>query len=262
MPEDKLIWSEEFTQGEGSAPNPEIWGRDLGDGTSHGIPGWGNNELQVYTSENAYVNAEGHLELEARRITDNSAGDAYYGPVQWTSARLVTKNKLHFQYGRLVIRAMVPAGVGLWPAFWMLGDTMDAEGWPLAGEIDIMEWVGKAPLEALGTLHGPGYFGDNGCGGKLIFDESLAGQWHEFSINWKPGSISWFVDDKEYFSATPESVSPNQWVYDHPFYVLLNLAVGGNLGGPLSPDLPDSNKLLVDYIRFYEFEGHGKVFEI
>jgi beta-glucanase (GH16 family) len=154
---------------------------------------------------------------------------------------------------------MVPAGVGLWPAFWMLGDTMDVEGWPLAGEIDIMEWVGKAPLEALGTLHGPGYFGDHGCGGKLIFDESLAGQWHEFSINWKPGSISWFVDGKEYFSATPESVSPNQWVYDHPFYVLLNLAVGGNLGGPLSPDLPDSNKLLVDYIRFYEFEGFGTV---
>ena len=259
MSEQKLLWSEEFNQGTGSSPNPEIWGRDLGDGTSHGIPGWGNNELQVYTDQNAFVNEEGHLELEARKITDGSEGTAYYGPVQWTSARLVTKNKLHFLYGRIVIRAKVPAGVGLWPAFWMLGDSMDSLGWPLAGEIDIMEWVGKAPLEALGTLHGPGYFGDNGCGGKLVFDESLAGQWHEFSINWKPGQISWFVDEKEYFSATPESVSPNEWVYDHPFYLLLNMAVGGNLGGPVDPELPDSNKLLVDFIRLYEYEGYGQI---
>ena len=259
MSEQKLLWSEEFNQGTGSAPNPEIWGRDLGDGTSHGIPGWGNNELQVYTDQNAFVNEEGHLELEARKITDGSEGTAYYGPVQWTSARLVTKNKLHFLYGRIVIRAKVPAGVGLWPAFWMLGDSMDSLGWPLAGEIDIMEWVGKAPLEALGTLHGPGYFGDNGCGGKLVFEESLAGQWHEFSINWKPGQISWFVDEKEYFSATPESVSPNEWVYDHPFYLLLNMAVGGNLGGPVDPELPDSNKLLVDFIRLYEYEGYGQI---
>jgi beta-glucanase (GH16 family) len=125
-----------------------------------------------------------------------------------------------------------------------------------------MEWVGKAPLEALGTLHGPGYFGDNGCGGKLVFDQTLAGEWHEFSISWKPGQISWFVDDKEYFSATPESVAPNKWVYDHPFYILLNLAVGGNLGGPLDPELPESNKLLVEYIRFYEYEGFGELFEI
>ena len=169
MPEDKLLWSEEFTQGEGYAPNPEIWGRDLGDGTSHGIPGWGNNELQVYTSENAFVNAEGHLELEARRITDNSAGDAYYGPVEWTSARLVTKNKLHFQYGRLVIRAMVPAGVGLWPAFWMLGDTMDVEGWPLAGEIDIMEVVGGFETDntVLGTVHWDNNNSHAEYGGKL-----------------------------------------------------------------------------------------------
>jgi beta-glucanase (GH16 family) len=144
----------------------------------------------------------------------------------------------------------------------MLGDSMDSQGWPLAGEIDIMEWVGKAPLEALGTLHGPGYFGDNGCGGKLVFDESLAGQWHEFSITWKPGEISWFVDDKMYFSATPDSVAPNEWVYEHPFYLLLNMAVGGNLGGPLDPNLPETNTLLVDYIRIYEFDGHGQVFNI
>ena len=259
MSEEKLLWSEEFNLGAGSAPNPEIWGRDIGDGTSHGIPGWWNNELQVYTDQNAFINADGHLELEAKKVTDGSQGTAYYGPVQWTSARLVTKNKLHFFYGRIVIRAKVPAGVGLWPAFWMLGDTMDSQGWPLAGEIDIMEWVGKAPLEALGTLHGPGYFGDHGCGGKLVFEESLAGQWHEFSINWKPGQISWFVDNKEYFSATPDSVSPNEWVYDHPFYLLLNMAVGGNLGGPLDPNLPESNKLVVDYIRLYEYEGFGEL---
>lgn len=260
MSEPKLIWSEEFSSG--SQPNPEVWGRDLGDGTSHGIPGWGNNELQVYTERNTALNAAGHLEIEARKIIDGSEGDAYYGPVQWTSARLVTKNKLHVKYGRISVRAKVPAGVGLWPAFWMLGDTMESEGWPLAGEIDIMEWVGKAPLEALGTLHGPGYFGDHGCGGKLSFEDSLAKDWHEFSIEWKPGEISWFLDEKKYFTATPESVAPNQWVYDHPFYLLLNLAVGGNLGGPLAADLPDSNLLLVDYIRVHEFEGFGEVIKL
>ena len=259
MSDAKLLWSEEFNQEAGSAPNPAIWGRDTGDGSSYGIPGWGNNELQVYTEENAFVNELGHLELEAKQITDSSAGDAYYGPVQWTSARLVTKNKLHIKYGRIVVRAKVPAGVGLWPAFWMLGDSMDQEGWPLAGEIDIMEWVGKAPLEALGTLHGPGYFGDHGYGGKTELAAPASDDWHEFSINWKPNEISWFVDETEYFKATPESVAPNQWVYEHPFYLLLNLAVGGNLGGPIADDLPSSNKLHVDYIRVYQLEGHGEI---
>ena len=259
MNEAKLLWSEEFDLGAGSAPNPEIWGRDLGDGTNYGIPGWGNNELQVYTDKNAYINARGELEIEAERITDGSAGVAYYGPVQWTSARLVTKNKLHVQYGQIVISAKVPAGKGLWPAFWMLGCRMDEQGWPLAGEIDIMEWVGKAPLEALGTLHGPGYFGDHGCGGKHVAEVPFSDDWHDFGISWKPGEISWQVDGQTYFTATPECVAPNQWVYDQPFYMLLNLAVGGNLGGPLAEDLPDSNKLLVSSIRIYEYEGHGQV---
>ena len=259
MSESKLLWSDEFNLAKGEAPNPEIWGRNLGDGTEYAIPGWGNNELQVYTDQNAFGNGSGHLEIEASAVTDGSAGDAYYGPAQWTSARLVTKNKLHVHYGRIAIRAKVPAGKGLWPAFWMLGQEMDSQGWPLAGEIDIMEGVGKAPLEALGTLHGPGYFGDDGCGGKLNFDAPLSDDWHEFSITWKPGEISWFVDETKYFTATPESVAPNQWVYDQPFYMLLNLAVGGNLGGPLAEDLPESNKLVVDYIRIYEFEGFGEV---
>jgi beta-glucanase (GH16 family) len=172
---------------------------------------------------------------------------------------LVTKNKLHVKYGRIAVKAKVPAGAGLWPAFWMLGEPMDSQGWPLAGEIDIMEWVGKKPLEALGTLHGPGYFGDNGCGGKLTADAPFSDEWHEFSITWKPNEITWFVDDQEYFKATPDSVAPNQWVYEHPYYILLNLAVGGNLGGPLAADLPASNKLLVEYVRIYEFEGYGEI---
>jgi beta-glucanase (GH16 family) len=255
----KLLWAEEFNQTEGSAPNPEIWGRNIGDGSSYGIPGWGNNELQVYTEANAFVNAKGFLEIEARKISDGSAGDAYYGPAQWTSARLVTKDKLQVQYGQIVIKAKVPQGKGLWPAFWMLGCRMDEQGWPLAGEIDIMEWVGKKPLEALGTLHGPGYFGDNGCGGKLIATKDFSEDWHEFGISWKPDQISWQVDGETYFTATPDSVSPNQWVFNQPFYFLLNLAVGGNLGGPLDPELPDSNKLLVEYIRVYEYEGFGQV---
>lgn len=259
MDNEKLIWAEEWDQAPGSYPNPDIWGWDLGDGSSYGIPGWGNNELQVYTNENAKINSNKELEVMSCRITDGSAGDAYYGPVQWTSSRLVTKNKLEVQYGRIVIRAKVPAGRGLWPAFWMLGARMDEQGWPLAGEIDIMEWVGKAPLEALGTLHGPGYFGDHGCGGKVISERPLSDDWHEFGICWKPGEISWQLDGATYFTATPESVAPNSWVYDQPFYMLLNLAVGGNLGGPLEESLPDCNKLIVASIRIYEYEGFGAV---
>jgi len=207
----RLIWSEEFNLPAGSAPNPETWARDLGDGSSYGIPGWGNNELQVYTEENAFINEFGQLELEAREITDGSAGDAYYGPIQWTSARLVTKN--------------------------------------------------KAPLEALGTLHGPGYFGDHGCGGKKISTVDLSEDWHEFGICWKPDQISWQLDGETYFVAKNTDVAPSQWVYNQPFSMLLNLAVGGNLGGELAPDLSASNKLLVDYIRVHEFEGFGKVFQ-
>lgn len=257
-----LLWSEEFSLPAGSAPNEKIWERDLGDGADYGIPGWGNNELQVYTQKNAFTNAFNQLELEAKQVSDGSEGDAYYGPAAWSSARLVTKHTLQVQYGHIVIRAKVPAGVGLWPAFWMLGARMDEQGWPLAGEIDIMEYVGKAPNEALGTLHGPGYFGDHGCGGKLNSTEPLADDWHEFGIYWKPGQISWHVDDIVYFTATPESVAPNAWVYDQKFYFLLNMAVGGNLGGPLADDLPASNKLLVDYIRVFEHEGFGEVFHI
>ena len=125
-----------------------------------------------------------------------------------------------------------------------------------------MEWVGRKPLEALGTLHGPGYFGDHGCGGSLIASEPFSNDWHEFSICWKPGQISWQVDGETYFTATAKDVEPNAWVYDQPFYLLLNLAVGGNLGGELDPDLPASNKLLVDYVRVYVFEGFGEVFRV
>lgn len=259
--EKKLIWAQEFDLPAGSAPDTSIWARDLGDGSDYGIPGWGNTELQVYTIQNAFVNSKSQLEVEAKRVFDGSAGDAYYGPAQWTSARLVTKNKVYFQYGQIEIRTKVPRGKGLWPAFWMLGEQMDSQGWPLAGEIDIMEWVGKAPFEALGTLHGPGYFGDHGCGGKKISDVDLSDDWHVYGICWKPGYISWQLDGETYFEAKPEDVAPNQWVYDQPFSMLLNVAVGGNLGGELDPALPDSNKLLVDYIRVYEFEGFGKVIQ-
>jgi beta-glucanase (GH16 family) len=235
--------------------------RDLGDGSAKGIPGWGNQELQIYTEGNALVNTDGILELEAKRVIEEGlSGEAYYGSTEWTSARLVTKGKALFQYGEIVIRAKVPAGVGIWPAFWMLGEKIDDEGWPLAGEIDIMEWVGREPHEALGTLHGPGYFGSRGCGGKLVAAQPFSDDWHEFGIYWKPDQISWHVDGDIYFISTPQSVKPNDWVFNQPFSMILNMAVGGNLGGPLAPDLPDSVKLLVEWIRVYEFEGYGQVF--
>jgi beta-glucanase (GH16 family) len=259
MTHSQLLFSQEFLGASGDLPESKYWSFERGDGTDYGIPGWGNNELQVYTDQNAHMDGEGHLVIEARAIPEGEGEPTYYGPAQWSSSRMVTKNKIHFKYGRIVVRAKVPAGVGLWPAFWALGDTIDTEKWPLTGEIDIMEWVGKAPLEALGTLHGPGYFGDHGCGNKIVLEAPLSDDFHEFAIDWKPGEIAWFVDGVEYHRATPASVAPNAWVYDHPFYLLLNLAVGGNLGGPLGDDIAEVNQLVVDFIRVYKFEGHGEI---
>jgi beta-glucanase (GH16 family) len=123
-----------------------------------------------------------------------------------------------------------------------------------------MEWIGKKPHEALGTLHGPGYSGGHGCSGRLAADKPLSDDWHEFSITWKPEEITWFLDDRQYFQAKPQSVAPKQWVFDRPFYLLLNLAVGGKHPGPPAEDLAAStHKLQVQYIRIYEFDGFGEV---
>ena len=151
-----LVWGDEFDEPAGTPPNPDHWGYGHGDGTAESIAGWGNNELEYYTelAENAATDGAGNLVITAR-VADPGL-DCYYGPCKYTSARLLTSGKYVLQYGRVEARIKVPSGVGLWPAFWMLGTNIGSVGWPASGEIDVMENVGRQPKKLYGTLHGPG----------------------------------------------------------------------------------------------------------
>lgn len=245
-----LLWSDEFEGAAGAPPNPENWTHETGGG------GWGNGELQYYTdsTENAALDGEGNLVITAREIDGAAAGlQCWYGPCTHTSARLITAHKQTFQYGRIETRLRVPQGGGIWPAVWMLGTDITEVGWPQSGEIDIMEFVGSSPTEVFGTLHGPGYSGGQSFGGTRDLGAPVPADWHEFAVEWSADRIVWFVDGSEYHRATPPDVAPNEWVFDHAFFLLTNVAIGGNFGGPLGADLQFPQTLTLDYIRVYEY---------
>ncbi len=247
-----LAWGDEFDEPAGSPPNPAHWGYALGDGTAESVAGWGNNELETYTDDpaNAATDGNGNLVITAR-VADPGI-DCYYGPCKYTSARLLTREKYELAYGRIEARVKVPSGTGLWPAFWMLGTNIGSVGWPDCGEIDVMENVGRQPNKLYGTLHGPGYSGSNGYGSTTDLPAPVADDFHVFAVDWQRDRIVWTVDGAEYHTASPADVAPNDWVYNHEFYLLLNLAVGGNFGGPVSPDTVFPASMLVDYVRVYQ----------
>jgi beta-glucanase (GH16 family) len=254
-----LTWAEEFDAGIGQQPSAQRWNSDLGDGCAHGIPGWGNNEREYYRAENGAHDGESNLLISARRMPTDNPYQCYYGtPAEWTSGKFTTFGKVHFRYGHIEARIKFPTGVGTWPAFWMLGtDLMDA-GWPQCGEIDIAEGKGAEPSWLFGTLHGPGYCGDEGRG--LVFDSGLAlgDEFHTFAIDWLPGSIAWSLDGREYSRLTSADIAPNEWVFDHDFYIVVNLAMGGNFTGPIDDDL-QSASMVLDFIRHYSIDGVGSV---
>ena len=242
MSERRLVWSDEFDGPAGTPPDPAVWSHELGDGSAKGIPGWGNDELQHYTAEpaNAALDGHGSLVLTARR---NASG--------YSSARLVTKDRLTVGYGRVEARIRVPRGVGVWPAFWALGAGIDALGWPGAGEIDVMEHVGREPRRVYGALHGPGYSGEDGYVGSVELADDVAGDFHVFGVDREPGLIVWSLDGAPYLRATPEDLAPAPWVFEEPFYLLLNLAVGGTFGGPVGAETSFPQAMHVDYVRVY-----------
>lgn len=250
-----LVWSDEFDGPAGAPPDPGTWGFDLGDGSAFGLVGWGNNERQTYTDspDNAALDGQGNLVLTVRRADGSST--CYYGPCEYTSARLLTKDRREFEYGRIEVRFKVPAGFGLWPAIWLLGTNIDEVSWPQSGEIDVMEFVGRRPNEILGTIHGPGYSGSSGPSQTLDLGTPVPDDFHTAAIEWWPGHIAWFLDGAKYHETGPADVAPNEWVFDHPFYLLLNVAVGGNLGGPVSSELELPASMVVDYVRLYREEG-------
>lgn len=247
-PADVLVWSDEFDGPAGAPPNPSSWTHEIGGG------GWGNEELQYYTdrTDNASLDGAGNLVITLREADPSTGLQCWYGPCTYTSARLVSAQKREFQYGRVEARAMLPQEAGVWPAVWMLGADLPDVGWPQSGEIDVMEFVGHSPHEVFGTAHGPGYSGGEAVGGVHDFGYPVAGSWHEFAVEWTPGRIVWEVDGIPYHEATPESVAPNEWVFDHPFFLILNMAVGGNFGGPIDEDVSLPQALTLDYVRVYE----------
>jgi len=251
----KLVWSDEFNGPAGAQPDPKNWNYDLGGG------GWGNGEAEVYTNapNNVFQDGKGHLVIRAIR---DSSGN-------YTSARLQTgapgasteTADLSWQYGRIEARIKLPFGQGVWPAFWMLGENIGAAGWPQCGEVDIMENFGTFNNNVSinnGTAHGPGYSGDSGIGEPytLPFGEKVADDYHVYAIEWSKNSVVWFVDGASYHTVTPASIpAGDQWVFNQPFFLLLNLAIGGSstfLGTP-DPHAPfQPQDLLVDYVRVYQ----------
>jgi beta-glucanase (GH16 family) len=236
-----LTWQDEFG---GATIDPANWAFDIGGG------GWGNNEWEYYTDrpENARVEG-GMLIIEARAEK--------YLTRKYTSARLKTQDLHAFTYGRIEARMQLPFGKGIWPAFWMLGTDIGQAGWPACGEIDIMEHIGREPARVYGTVHGPGYSGGNGVGGyATAADGTLSDSFHTYAIEWDPGEIRWYVDEEEYFSVSPADLS-GEWVYDHPFFIILNLAVGGNWPGYPDETTSFPQFLRVDYVRVYQLPGQA-----
>ncbi len=250
----ELAWSDEFDEPAGSPPNPANWAYEIGDTTPDGKNGWGNEELQYYTDDPANAATDGAGNLVITLDEADGSQECYYGPCEFESARLLTQNKAEFAYGRIESRLLVPdGGPGLWPAFWSLGTDITYNPWPGAGEIDIMEYVSRIPNEIFGTIHGPGYNGGGSFNG--IYDFSPARvdeQYHTFTVEWEPDLITWYVDGIQYHQATPADVAPNPWVFEKPFFLLLNFAIGGNFGGAIDPDNVYPQEYLVDYIRVYQ----------
>jgi beta-glucanase (GH16 family) len=244
-----LAWSDEFDGPAGAPVDGAKWVADTG-GT-----GWGNREREYYTpgAENAALDGAGRLVITARAERADSPRGCWYGACRYTSARLETRGRFETTYGRFEARMRIPRGQGLWPAFWMLGADIGGVGWPGSGEIDVMENIGREPSVVHGTLHGPGYSGDQGITAQYALPSSaFADDFHVFAVEWIPGQIRWLVDDREYRRTTPADLPGGAtWVFDHPFFLLLNVAVGGAWPGDPDALTTFPQQMLVDYVRVY-----------
>ncbi len=257
----RLVWHDEFDGAAGQSFSSANWTPEIGDGTAQGIPGWGNNELEYYTGDPANASLDGASQLQISVQQAPPGLTCHYGPCLYTSARLISQNKVEIGHGRIETRLKVPAGAGLWPAFWALGSNIGQVGWPSSGEIDIMEHIGRKPTEVFGTLHGPGYSGGSGIGSTYDMGSPVADAYHVFALEWTPERLDWYVDGILFNTVTRADVGTNQWVFDKPFYMILNVAIGGYLGGEVDPQLTFPRTLLVDYIRVYAAPDTAERFE-
>lgn len=262
------VWADEFNGPAGQPPDPSKWAFDTGTRNKLGDQGWGNDELETYCAPdganppgcdphkpNAFLDGNGHLVLRAQRSPEGT----------WTSARITTRGLKDFQYGRIEARIKMPVGTGLWPAFWMLGSNYTHVGWPASGSVTIAENVsqnednnGLGPTMIRSTLHGPHYFGGNG----LWYDYKLPdggriddGKFHTYGMIWSPGMIQFYVDNPAnvfFVRDATDLPEDGKWVFDHPFFLMMDLAVGGNWPGNPNATTPNPADMVVDYVRVYK----------
>ena len=238
----QLVWSDDFNGLAGVTPDATKWKYDIGTGNN----GWGNSELEYYTSRTSNVSLDGNGNLSITAKNEMYAGSAF------TSARIKTSGFFEQAYGRIEARIKTPYGPGVWPAFWMLGSNESSVGWPQCGEIDIMELRGQKPNIISGTVHGPGYSGGASITKSFVLDNARYDvDYHLFAVEWGKDYIDFFVDSTLYQRITPGDVTGN-WVFDHPFYIILNVAVGGNYLGFPTSQTPFPQSMLVDYIKVYK----------
>ncbi len=240
-----VIWADEFDGRAGARPDPTRWNVEVGG------YGWGNQERQFYTPEpaNARLDGQGNLAITARRAS--GPADCWYGPCRYTSARLTTERRFAPTYGRVAARIQVPRGRGLWPAFWMLGANIRTAGYPACGEVDIMELVGSEPGTVSSSVHGPGYTMAGLTKPYTLPDgRRFTDGFHEFAVDWSPGELVFSVDGQAYHRIVRGDLpAGTEWVFDRPFYLLLNLAVGGTWPGEPDASTPFPATMLVDWVR-------------
>jgi beta-glucanase (GH16 family) len=240
----KLVWSDEFDKG--TMPDKTKWSYDIGDGCPQNC-GWGNNELQYYTGSSANGRIEdGHLIIEAHREP--------MGSKEYTSARLVSKHKGDWTYGKIVARAKLPKGLGVWPAIWMLPTEWLYGGWPASGEIDIMEHVGYMPDSLFGSVHTKRFNHVMGTQvTKGVYNTTLSDTFHEYGVEWTQDRIDFLFDGQVYLTFANKKEGPDAWPFDQSFHVILNMAVGGNWGGHKGVDTSIwPQRMYVDYVRVYQ----------
>lgn len=237
----QLVWSDDFSGPAGNLPDPAKWTYDIGIGP--GQDGWGNQELQVYTDkpENVSIDGGGNLIIIAKRTSSG-----------FSSARIKTQGLFSQQYGRFEARLKTPYGPGIWPAFWMLGENIETVSWPQCGEIDIMELRGQEPHKIHGTIHGPGYSGGNPITKSYALKNGrFDTDFHVYAIEWDEDKIDFFVDDYLYQRIEKSDV-PGEWVFNQPFFLILNVAVGGNYVGFPTDETPFDQQMVVDYVKVYQ----------
>ena len=249
-----LIWADEFNGAAGPTVDSSIWVPQNGDGVAFGNKGWGNRERQWYTETQSSIDSSGALVINAARQGADAFTCYYKAPCEWISSKFVTKDKVGFKYGRIEARIKGSVGVGTWGAFWLLGANIDDRGWPGCGEIDVSELLGRDPKVNYGTLHGPLSQG-GGRGGTVAMDNGFSNEYHTYSIDWLPDQITWYLDGQLYATVNK---TDKDWVFDHEFYLIMNLAMGGIFGGDVDPAITQAN-MSFDYVRAYSINGVGEI---